>query len=106
MISHQEWVLTRWNQKILHSVLWSSLHQNLQTLYNKIKACTDCLIQYGISQLLIVRSGLYLVTYLNVGNFCDKRAEKTWHEICVQGFLGFSDSNKPSQSVSLIYEWA
>ena len=32
--------------------------------------------EYAISQLQIVRSGLHLVTYLNVGNFCDKRTEK------------------------------
>ena len=31
------------------------------------------LYQYGISQLRIVRSGLHLVTYLDVGNFCDKK---------------------------------
>ena len=60
--------------------------------------------EYAISQLRIVRSGLHLVTYLDVGNFCDKRIEKTLHEIFVQGFLRFSDSNKPRQSVSLIYE--
>ena len=37
--------------------------------------------QYAISQLRIVRSGLHLVTYLNVGNFCDKRTENdyTWN---------------------------
>ena len=64
------------------------------------------LSQYAISQLRIVRSGLHLVTYLNVGNFCDKRTDKTLHAICVQGFLRFSDSNKQSQSVSLIYELA
>ena len=34
--------------------------------------------EYAISQLRIVRSGLHLVTYLNVGNFCDKRAEKLY----------------------------
>ena len=62
--------------------------------------------KYAISQLRIVRSGLHLVTYLDVGNFWDKRIEKTLHEICVQGFLRFSDSNKSSQSVSLIYELA
>ena len=62
--------------------------------------------QYAMSQLRIVRSDLHLVTYLDVGNFCDKRTEKTLHEICAQGFLRFSDSNKPSQSVSLIYEFA
>ena len=62
--------------------------------------------QYAISQLRIVRSGLHLVTYLDVGIFWDKRIEKPLHEICVQGFLRFSDSNKPSQSVSLIYELA
>ena len=61
---------------------------------------------YAISQFRIVHSGLHLVTYLDVGNFCDKSTETTLHEICVQGFLRFSDSNKPSQSVSLIYELA
>ena len=59
---------------------------------------------YAISQLRIVLSGLHLVTDLDVGNFCDKRTEKTLHEICVQGFIRFSDSNKPSQSVPLICE--
>ena len=62
--------------------------------------------QYAISQLRIVRSGLHLVTNLDVGNFWDKRTEKTLHEIFVQVFLRFSNSNKPSQSVSLIYELA
>ena len=60
--------------------------------------------EYAISQLRIVRPGLHLVTYLDVGNFCDKRTEKNLHEICVQVVLRFFDSNKPSQSVSLIYE--
>ena len=63
-------------------------------------------LEYAISQLLIVRSGLHLVTYLDVGNFRDKSTETTLHEICVQVFLRFSDSSKPSQSVSLIYELA
>ena len=63
-------------------------------------------IQYAISQLRIVRSGLHLVTYLDVGNFCDKRKEITLHEICMQGFLRYSDSNKPNLSVLLIYEFA
>ena len=62
--------------------------------------------QYAISQLRIVRSGLHLVTYLDVGNFCDKSTETTLHEICAQVFLRFSDSSKPGQSVSLIYELA
>ena len=62
--------------------------------------------QYAISQLGIVRSSLHLVTYLDVGNSCDKSTETTLHEICLQVFLRFSDSNKPSQSVSLIYELA
>ena len=35
-----------------------------------------------------------LVTYLDVGNFCDKRTEKTLHKIRVQGLIIFSDSNK------------
>ena len=60
--------------------------------------------EYAISQLRIVRSGLHLVTNLHVGNFCDKSTETTLHEICVQVFLRFSDSSKPSLSLSLIYE--
>ena len=53
--------------------------------------------------LRIVRSGLHLVTYLDVDNFYDKNTETTLHEICVQDF---SDSIKPILSVSLIYELA
>ena len=60
--------------------------------------------QHTISQLRIIRSDLHLVTYLDMGNFCDKSTERTLHEICVQVLLRFSDSSKPSQSVSLIYE--
>ena len=41
-----------------------------------------------------------------MGNFCNKSTETTLHEMCVHVFLRFSDSNKPSQSVSLIYELA
>ena len=63
-------------------------------------------LQYAISQLRIVRSGLHLVTYLNVGNFCDKRTEKTLHEICVPSFIRFSGYNKPSQSAPLICKMA
>ena len=63
-------------------------------------------LQYAISQLRFVRSGLHLVTFLDVGNFSDKSTETTLHEICVQVFLRFSDSGKPSQSVSLIYKFA
>ena len=62
--------------------------------------------EYAISQLRFVRLGLQLVTYLDVGNFSNKSTETTLHEICVQVFLRFSDSSKPSQSVSLIYEFA
>ena len=54
----------------------------------------------------MVHSGLHLVAYLDVGNFCDKSSETTLHEVCVQVFLRFSNSSKPSQSVSLIYELA
>ena len=61
--------------------------------------------EYAISQLRIVRSGLHLVTYLDVGNFRDKRTENTLHEICVQGFIRFSDSNKSNQSVRLFANW-
>ena len=59
-----------------------------------------------MSQLQIVRSDLHLVTYLDVGNFCDKSTKITLHEICVQVFLRFSNSSKPNQSVALIYELA
>ena len=62
--------------------------------------------EYFISQLRIVSSGLYLVTYLDVGNFCDKSTETTLHEICVQVFIRFSNTSQPKQSVSLIYELA
>ena len=62
-------------------------------------------VQYAISQKRFVRSGLHLVTYLDVGNFSDKSTETTLHETCVQVFLRFSDSSKPWQSVSLIYEF-
>ena len=50
-------------------------------------------LEYAISQLRIVRSGLHLVTYLDVGNFCDKSTETTLHEISVQVFLRISDSS-------------
>ena len=45
--------------------------------------------QYAISQLRIVRSVLHLVTYLDVGNCCDKSTETTLHEIRGQVFLRF-----------------
>ena len=48
-----------------------------------------CLNEYAISQLQIVRSGLHLVTYLDVGNFWDKRTEKTLHEFVCKVFLDF-----------------
>ena len=50
-------------------------------------------LQYAISQLRIVCSDLHLVTYLDVGNFCDKSTEITLHEISVQVFLRFSNSS-------------
>ena len=63
-------------------------------------------VEYAISQLQIIRSGLHLVTYLDVGNFYNKSTETTLHEICVQVFPRFLDSSKPSQSLSLIYKLA
>ena len=54
--------------------------------------------------LRIVRSGLHLVTYLDVGNFSEKSTKTKLHEIHAQVFLRFSDSSKPSQSVLLIYK--
>ena len=36
--------------------------------------------EYAVSQLQIVRSDLHLVTYLDVGNFCNKSTETTLHE--------------------------
>ena len=44
-------------------------------------------IQYAISQLLFVRSGFHLVTYLDVDNFYDKSSETTLHEIYEQVFF-------------------
>ena len=52
--------------------------------------------QYAISQLRIVRLGLHSVTYLDVGNFCNKSTETTLHDICEEVFLRFSDSSKPT----------
>ena len=43
--------------------------------------------QYAKSQLRIVCSGLHLVTYLDVGNFCDKSTETTLHETNVYKFF-------------------
>ena len=48
-------------------------------------------VQYAISKLQIVRSGLHLITYLNVGNFCDQSTGATLYENFVQVFLRFSD---------------
>ena len=62
--------------------------------------------KYAISELQIVRSGLHLVTYLDVGNFCDKSRDTTLHELYVQVFLRFSDSSKQSQSVPSTHELA
>ena len=62
--------------------------------------------KYVISQLRIVRSGFHLVTDLDVGKFCDKSTKTALHEICMQIFLRFSDSSKPSKSVVLIYKFA
>ena len=45
--------------------------------------------QFAISQLRIVPSGLHLVTYLDVGNLCDKSADTTLHEVYVQVYLDF-----------------
>ena len=64
------------------------------------------LLKYAILHFRIVRSGLHLVTYLNVGNSCDKSTETTLHEISVQLFLRYSDSSKPSQSMLFIYKLA
>ena len=52
-------------------------------------------VKHAISQLQIVLSGLHLITYLDVGNFCDKSTETTLHDVCMQVFLRFSDSSKP-----------
>ena len=45
--------------------------------------------QYAISQLRIVHSGLHLVTYLDVGNFCDKSTETTLMKFVCKFFLDF-----------------
>ena len=79
---------------------------SLVSVYVKTHLCDLRHTQYAISQLWIVRSALHLVTYLDVGNLSNKSTEITLQKICVQVFLRFSDSSKPSQSVSLIYELA
>ena len=63
-------------------------------------------MENAILQLQIVRSSLHIVTYPDVGNFCDKSIETALHEIYVQVFLRFSDSSKPSLSILMIYELA
>ena len=55
----------------------------------KIRFSQVNIFQYAISQLRIVRSGLHLVTYLNVGNFCDKRTEKNYMKFVCKVFLDF-----------------
>ena len=45
--------------------------------------------EYAISQLRIVRSGLHLVTYLDVGNFCDKSTKQLYMEFVCKFFLDF-----------------
>ena len=95
---------------MLHSNFWylhiNSLLEWRFYYFHMFRNPVNQFMQYAISQLRIVRSGLHLVTYLDVGNFWDKSTERTLHEICVQLLLRFSDSNKPSQSVLLINELA
>ena len=78
--------------------------------------CTEQLPSTFVKPPLVIALGntpyrnnelsVQVVTYLDVGNFCDKSTETTFHGICVQLFLRFSDSSKPSQSVSLFYKLA
>ena len=55
---------------------------------------TNCPFRFAFSHL-----------YLDVGNFFDKSTETTLHEVFVQVFLKFSDFRKPSQFITLIYEF-
>ena len=80
-------------------------HGHNSLLLRDLLVCISHL-QYAVSQLRIVRSGLHLVTYLDVGNFCDNSTDSTLNGICVQVFFRFSDSTKSTQSISLIYEFA
>ena len=50
---------------------------NIKTKMAAFYMMTGQLLQYTILQLQIVRSGLHLVTYLVVGNFCDKSTKTT-----------------------------
>ena len=43
--------------------------------------------QYTMSQLRIVRSDLHLVTYLNVGNFCDRSLETIYMKFVCKFFF-------------------
>ena len=76
-----------------------------------IKECyhipsTTGYLRVPICHIGITNFFLHLVTYLDMGNFCDKSTETTLHEISGQVFLTFSDFSKPSQSVLLIYKFA
>ena len=80
-------------------MLLNVMLSGIQLYSDKTQTC-----QYAISQLRIIHSGLHLVTYLDVGNFCDKSTETTLYmlyEICVQVFLRFSDSSKPIHIINL-----
>ena len=95
------WYILRFNYVLLYCNIWKS-----DSIDRRIGGQNKTDRQYAISQLRIVRSDLHLVTYLDVGNFCDKSTEITLHEICVQVFRRLSNSSKPRQYVSLIYELA
>ena len=47
------------------------------------------ILQYAISQLRIVRSGLHLVTYLDVGNFATKAQKNLYIKFVCKFFLDF-----------------
>ena len=46
-------------------------------------------LQYAISQLWIVRSGLHLVTYLDVDNFSSKSQKQLYMKFVCKFFLDF-----------------
>ena len=78
--------------------MWNRNESSQITLHNLESSVTLC----AISQLQIVR-----FSHLpRCWQLLRQKHRNNLHEICVQVFLRFSDSSKPSQSVSLIYESA
>ena len=96
--------------KIFHFILYlggMTLWTNGQTngWMDKMMDINE-MVQYAILQLRIVRSGLHLVTYLDVGNFCDKSTETIYMKFVCNFFLDFPIPASQARSELLIYKLA